>query len=131
MRCRLNGVNAVEKRSEEWKFLEDIGGTRELGGSASGFDGFKEIMELYLQWLRCEAHARDPDAHLTLDTVVYLGLNVDEQANQYVSAVSTPSLWLNPVRALQHGMMREFYGDATHKISHHLINCSQMWVDDV
>ncbi len=47
--------------------------------------------------------ARDPDAHLTLDTVVCLGLHVDEEANQYVSAVSTPSLWLNPVRALQHG----------------------------
>ncbi len=31
------------KRSEEWKILDDIGGTRELGGSASGFDGFEEI----------------------------------------------------------------------------------------
>ena len=103
----------------------------ELGGSASGFDGFEEIMELYLQLARCEAHARDPDAHLTLDTVVCLGLHVDEEANQYVSAVSTPSLWLNPVRALQHGMVRELYGDATHKISHHLINHSQMSVDDV
>ena len=36
------------KRLGEWKFLEDIGGTRELGGSASGFDGFEEIMESYL-----------------------------------------------------------------------------------
>ncbi len=68
------------KRSEEWKILEDICGTRELGRRASSFDGFKEIMELYLQWARCEAHAhaRDPDAHLTLDTVVCLGLHVDE-----------------------------------------------------
>jgi hypothetical protein len=100
------------KRSEEWKFLEDIGGTRELGGSASCFDGFKEIMELYLQRAKCEAYARDPDAHLTLDTVVCLGLHVDEEANQYVSVLSTPSLWLNPARALQHGIVRELYGDA-------------------
>ena len=35
------------KRSEEWKILEDIGGTRELGGSASRFDGFEEIMDLF------------------------------------------------------------------------------------
>ena len=42
----------------------------ELGGSASGVDGFEEIMESYLLGGRCEAHARDPDAHLTLDTVV-------------------------------------------------------------
>ncbi len=65
--------------------MEDIGETRELGGSASGFDGFEEIMELYLQRARCEAHARHPDAHL-LDTVVCLGLHtsVDEDANQYV-----------------------------------------------
>ncbi len=111
--------------------MEVIGGTRELGGSASCFDGFEEIMELYLQRARCEAHARDPDAHLTLDTVVCLGLHVDEEANEYVSAVSTPSLWLNPVRALQHGMVSELYGDATHKISHHLINRSQVSVDDV
>ncbi len=56
------------KRSEEWKFLEDIGGTRELGGSASGFDGlgFEEILDLHLQRARCEAHARDPDAHLSV-----------------------------------------------------------------
>ena len=46
-------------------------------------------------------------------------------------AVSTPSLCLNPVRALQHGMVRELYGDATHKMSHHLINRRQMSVDDV
>jgi hypothetical protein len=52
----------------------------ELGGSASGFDGFEEIMESYLLRGRCEAHARDPDAHLTLDTVVCLGLHVDEEA---------------------------------------------------
>jgi hypothetical protein len=65
------------KRSKEWKKLEDIGGTRELGGSASGFDGFEEIMELYIQRARCEGHARDPDAHLTLDTVVCLGLQSD------------------------------------------------------
>ncbi len=103
-----------------------IGGTRELGGSASGFDGFEEIMELYLQRARCEAHALDPDAHLMLDTVVCLGLHVDEEANQYVSVLSTPSLWLNPVCVLQHGMARELYGDATHKISHHLINRSKM-----
>ena len=66
-------------------------------------------------------------------TVVCLGLHasVDEEANQYVSVLSTPSLWLNPVRALQHGMVRELYRGATHKISHHLINCSQMSVDDV
>ena len=56
---------------------------------------------------------------------------MDEEANQYVSVLSTPSLLLNPVRALQHGMVRELYGDATHKISHHLINRSQMSVDDV
>jgi hypothetical protein len=31
----------------------------ELGGSALGFDGFKEIKESYR-----EAHARDPEAHL-------------------------------------------------------------------
>ncbi len=37
------------KRSKEWKKLEDICGARELGGSASVFDGFEEIMELYLQ----------------------------------------------------------------------------------
>jgi len=119
------------KRSKEWKKMEDIGGTRELGGSASVFDGFEEIMELYLQRARCEAHARDPDCHLTLDTVVCLGLHVDEEANQYVSAVLTPSLCLNPVRALQHGMVRELYGDATHKMSHHLINRRQMSVDDI
>ena len=52
----------------------------EQGGSASGFDGFEEIMESYLLRGRCEAHARDPDAHLTLDTVVCLGLHVDEEA---------------------------------------------------
>ncbi len=28
-------------------------------------------------------------------------------------------------------MVRELYGDATHKISHHLINLSQMLVNDV
>ena len=111
--------------------MEDIGWTRELGGSASGFDGFEEIMELYLQRARCEADAQDPDAHLTLDTVVCLGLHVEEEANQYVSVLSTPSLLLNPVRALQHGMVRELYGDATHKMSHHLINHRQMLVDDV
>ncbi len=49
------------KRSEDEEISEDIGGTRELGGSASGFDGFEEIMELYLQRARCEAHARDLD----------------------------------------------------------------------
>jgi hypothetical protein len=70
------------KRSEEWKILEDICGTRELGGRSSCFDGFKEIMELYVQLARCEAHVRDPDAHLTLDTVVCLGLHVDEEANE-------------------------------------------------
>jgi hypothetical protein len=52
----------------------------ELGGSASCFDGFEEIMESYLRRGRCEAHARDPDAHLTQDTVVCLGLHVDEEA---------------------------------------------------
>ena len=52
----------------------------EQGGSASGFDGFEEIMESYLLRGRCEAHARDPDAHLMLDTVVCLGLHVDEEA---------------------------------------------------
>ncbi len=52
----------------------------ELGGSASGFDGFEEIMESYLLRGRCGAHARDPDAHLTQDTVVCLGLHVDEEA---------------------------------------------------
>jgi hypothetical protein len=105
----------------------------ELGGSASCFDGFEEIMESYLLRARCDAHARDPDApsHLTLDTVVCLGLHVEEEANQYVSVLSTPSLLLNPVRALQHGMVHELYGDATHKISHHLINLSQMSVNDV
>ena len=36
------------KRSKEWENLEDIGGIRELGGSASGLDGFKEIMESYI-----------------------------------------------------------------------------------
>ena len=51
----------------------------EQGGSASGFDGFKEIMESYLLRGRCEAHARDPDAHMTQDTVVCLGLHVDEE----------------------------------------------------
>ncbi len=56
---------------------------------------------------------------------------MDEEANQYVSVLSTPSLLLNPVHALQDGMVRELYGDATHKISHHLINHSQMSVDDV
>jgi hypothetical protein len=54
----------------------------EQGGSASGFYGFEEIMESYLLRGRCEAHARDPDAHLTQDTVpvVCLGLHVDEEA---------------------------------------------------
>lgn len=52
----------------------------EQGGSASGFDGFEEIMESYLLRGRCEAHARDPDAHMTQDTVVCLGLHVDEEA---------------------------------------------------
>jgi hypothetical protein len=70
-----------------------------------------------------EAHARDhdPDEHLTLDTVVCLGLHVEEKANQYVAVISTQSLLLNPIRALLHGMVREVYGDATHKISHQLI----------
>ena len=55
-------------------------GYAEQGGSASGFDGFEEIMESYLLRGRCEAHARDPDAHMTQDTVVCLGLHVDEEA---------------------------------------------------
>ncbi len=103
----------------------------ELGGSASGFDGFEEIMESYLLRAKTDAHARDPDQHLTLDTVVCLGLHVEEEENQYVAVISTPSLLLNPIRALRHGLVRELYGDATHKISHHLINLSQMAVNDV
>jgi hypothetical protein len=52
----------------------------EQGGSASGLDDFEEIMESYLLRGRCEAHAPDPDAHMTQDTVVCLGLHVDEEA---------------------------------------------------
>jgi hypothetical protein len=71
--------------------------------------------------------------HLTLDTVVCLGLHVEEEANhwQYMAVISTPTLLLNPIRALRHGLVRELYGNATHKISHHLINLSQMAVNDV
>ncbi len=80
----------------------------ELGGSASGFEGFEEIMELHLLLAKCEAHARDPEEHLTLDTVVCLGLHVGEK---YVAVISNPSLWLNPIRTLQHGLVRELYLD--------------------
>jgi hypothetical protein len=64
----------------------------ELGGRASGFDGFEEIMESYLLLAKYEVHAQDPEAHLTLDTVVCLGQHVDEEANQYVSVISTTPL---------------------------------------
>ncbi len=60
----------------------------ELGGSASGFDGFKEIMDSYLLRAKADAHARDPDQHLTLDTVVCLGLHVEEKENQYMAVIS-------------------------------------------
>jgi hypothetical protein len=67
-------------------------------------------METYLYCLllaKCEAHARDLEQHLKLDTVVCLGLHVEEEANQYVSVISTPSLLLNPLQALQRCMVLE------------------------
>ncbi len=94
--------------------MEDIGGTRELGGSASGFDGFEEIMELYLQRARCDAHAhaRDPDAHLTLDTSIpkmntkylartdhqSLGISLEYTKDEYQVTCWRPSNWLEPER---------------------------------
>ena len=69
--------------------------------------------------------------HLTMDTVFCLGMHVSEEDNIYVAVISTPSLLLNPLRAMQHGMSLELYGDVTRKVSHHLVNIAQMAVNDV
>ncbi len=66
-----------------------------------------------------------------MDSVVCLGLHVNKKTNQYVAVISTPYLLMNPLRALQPGLARELYGDATHQISHHLVNLSMMAVNDM
>ncbi len=81
-------------------------------------------MEKYLLSVNAGTHFEEPGAHLKLDSVVYLGLHVDEKTNQYVTVISTPHLLMNPLWALQNGLVCELYGDATHKMSHHLIKLS-------
>ncbi len=38
---------------------------------------------------------------------------------------------MNPLRALQHGLGMELYGDVTHKVYNHLVNVAQMAVNDI
>ena len=58
-------------------------------------------------------------------------MHISEEDNIYIAVISTPSLLLNPLRAMQHDMSMELYGDVTHKVSHHLVNIAQMAVNDV
>ncbi len=70
-----------------------------------------------------------------MDSMVCVGLHMQEERNIYVAVVTTPSLLLNPIRllAMQHNMEMELrlYCDVTHKVSHHLVNVGQMAVNDV
>ena len=102
-----------------------------MGGGAGTFDGFEELMESKLLGALVEQHNSDPDKHLSMDSMVCVGLHVQQGKNIYVAVVTTPSLLMNPLRALQHNMGMELYGDVTHKVSHHLVNVGQMAVNDV
>ena len=101
-----------------------------MGGSAHTFDGFEELMESMLLGSLVQQHNSDPAKHLSMVSIVCVGLHVQAERNIYVAVVTTPSL-LNPLRAMQHKMGIELYCDVTHKVSHHLVNVGQMAVNDV
>jgi hypothetical protein len=102
-----------------------------VGGSAGSFDGFEALMESILLGSLVEQHNTDPAKHLSMDSMVCVGLHIQEESNIYVSVVTTLSLLMNPLRAMQHNLGMELYGDVTHKVSHHLVNVAQMAVNDV
>jgi hypothetical protein len=98
--------------------------------NAGTFHGFESIFVPLLPGVVVQQHNQDGE-HLTMDTVFCLGVHVSEEDNIYVAVISTPSLLLNPLCAMQHGISLELYGDVTHKVSHHLVNIAQMAVNDV
>jgi hypothetical protein len=76
-----------------------------MGGRAGTFDGFKELMESILLGSLVENHNTDSEKHhLSMDSMVCIVLHVQEESNIYVAVVTTQSLLLNPIRAMQHIM---------------------------
>ena len=58
-------------------------------------------MESKLLGSLVEQHNSDLDKHLSMDSMVCVGLHMQQENNIYVAVVTTPSLLMNPLSAMQ------------------------------